>query len=44
VLQEDDVIAQLTVATLSSIPQQSHQQAGSFTLGQVTVKGKPAGS
>jgi dCTP deaminase len=43
VLQEGDVIAQLTVATITSIPQQSHQQAGSLTLGQVTVKGKAVG-
>ena len=40
VLQEDDVIAQLTVATISSIPQQSHRAAGSSTLGQTNVRGK----
>jgi hypothetical protein len=43
VLQENDAIAQLTVATVSSIPQQSHREAGSSTLGQVNVKGKAAG-
>jgi dCTP deaminase len=41
VLQEGDVIAQLTVATISSIPEISHIAAGSSTLGQVTVTGKP---
>jgi deoxycytidine triphosphate deaminase len=44
VLQENDVIAQLTVATISSIPQQSHHEAGSSTLGQINVKGAPGGS
>lgn len=44
VLQEDDVIAQLTVAMVSSIPQQSHRQAGSSTLNQINVTGEAAGS
>ncbi len=44
VLQEDDVIAQVTVATISSIPEKTQVQAGSQTLGQVNVKGKPAKS
>ena len=44
VLQEDDVIAQLTVATISSSPQQSHAQAGSATLEQVHVSGKRSAS
>lgn len=39
VLCEDDVIAQLTVATISSPPSRSHQQAGSSTLGQTHVEG-----
>ncbi len=42
VLLEDDVIAQLTVATISSIPQRSHRDAGSSTLGQSDVKGAGA--
>jgi deoxycytidine triphosphate deaminase len=40
VLQEDDVIAQLTVATISSSPQQTHAAAGSSTVDQVHVSGK----
>ena len=40
VLQEDDVIAQLTVATISSSPQQTHAEAGSSTVDQVHVSGK----
>ena len=40
VLLEDDVIAQLTVATISSIPQLSHQDAGTSTLGQGNVRGE----
>jgi dCTP deaminase len=39
VLQEDDVIAQATVATISSIPKVSMEKAGSTTLGQKTVGG-----
>jgi dCTP deaminase len=39
VLQEDDVIAQLTVATISSIPQQTQFEAGSSTLGQISLTG-----
>jgi deoxycytidine triphosphate deaminase len=42
VLREDDVIAQLTVATISSSPQRTHAQAGSSTLDQVRVSGKQA--
>ncbi len=41
VLQENDVIAQLTVATISSPPQQTHTDAGSSTLDQVHVSGEP---
>jgi len=40
VLKEDDIIAQLTVATISSPPSKSHQQAGTSTLGQSHVSGK----
>jgi deoxycytidine triphosphate deaminase len=40
VLQEDDVIAQLTVATISSSPQQTHAQAGSSTVDQTHASGK----
>jgi hypothetical protein len=36
------VIAQLTVATISSSPQRTHAQAGSSTLDQVRVSGKQA--
>jgi dCTP deaminase len=39
VLQEDDVIAQITVATVSSIPKISMERAGSTTLGQRSVGG-----
>jgi dCTP deaminase len=39
VLQEDDVIAQITVATVSSIPKVSMEKAGSTTLGQRNVGG-----
>lgn len=39
-LREDDVIAQLTVATISSAPLQSHVTAGSTTIGQAHVTGK----
>jgi dCTP deaminase len=37
VLQEDDKIAQITVATLSSIPERSAAEAGSVTRGQTNV-------
>lgn len=40
VLEEDDVIAQLTVATISSVPEKSHQQAGSSTIGQTDPGGR----
>ncbi len=40
VLQEDDVIAQLTVATISSSPQQTHAEAGSSMIDQVHVSTK----
>ncbi len=40
VLQEDDVIAQLTVATISSIPEKTQKEAGSQTLGQANVRGQ----
>ena len=42
VLQEDDVIAQVTVATISSVPEKTQKQAGSQTLGQINVKGQAA--
>jgi dCTP deaminase len=37
VLQEDDVIAQIVVAMVSSIPAQNMKRAGSVTYGQVNV-------
>jgi len=40
VLQEDDVIAQLTVATISSAPQQTHAESGTSTDAQSHVSGK----
>jgi len=43
VLQENDVIAQLTVAMISSVPQKSHLEAGSLTLGQSSVRGRIKG-
>lgn len=39
VLQEDDVVAQLTVAGVTSIPRANMIQAGSATFGQSTVGG-----
>jgi len=39
VLQEDDVIAQITVAMVSSIPLQTMQQQGSVTYRQTAVSG-----
>jgi dCTP deaminase len=44
ILQENDVIAQLTVATISSIPEKTQEKAGSQTLGQANVKGQAAKS
>ena len=41
-LREDDVIAQITVATISSTPQRTHLEAGTSTLGQTTVAGSDA--
>jgi dCTP deaminase len=38
-LKEDDVIAQLTVATISSPPEKTHEAAGSSTQGQSHVEG-----
>ena len=43
VLQEDDVIAQVTEASVSSIPKVSMKKAGSTTLGQRGVEGAQAG-
>jgi len=40
VLCEDDVIAQLTVATISSTPLQTHLDAGSTTVEQAHVSGR----
>lgn len=42
VLQEDDVIAQITVASVSSIPKVSMEKQGSTTLGQRNVGGSQA--
>lgn len=39
VLKEDDVIAQLTVATISSAPEGTHKTAGSSTYGQTNPGG-----
>lgn len=39
VLQEDDVIAQITVATISSIPKLNMEKSGSTTQGQRSVGG-----
>jgi len=39
-LKEDDIIAQITVAMISSSPDKTHQEAKSSTLGQTTVAGK----
>jgi dCTP deaminase len=39
-LREDDVIAQLTIATISSSPEMSHEDAGSSTIGQTHVEGR----
>lgn len=40
ILQEDEVIAQLTVATISSTPRQTHAESGSSTDEQAHVSGK----
>jgi dCTP deaminase len=40
VLKEDDVIAQLTVAMISSVPEKGHVEAGSSTIGQIDVGGR----
>ncbi|HEV3255800.1 MAG TPA: hypothetical protein VG013_02865 [Gemmataceae bacterium] len=37
VLKEDDVIAQITVATISSVPERTMREAGSVTVGQQNV-------
>ncbi len=37
VLKEDDVIAQITVATISSVPEKTMAEAGSMTRGQLNV-------
>jgi dCTP deaminase len=42
-LKENDVIAQLTIATISSPPEKTHQAAGSSTQGQSHVEGAGAG-
>jgi deoxycytidine triphosphate deaminase len=39
-LREDDVIAQLTVAMISSPPARTHEEAGSSTVGQTDVGGR----
>lgn len=44
VLQEDDAIAQITVAKISSVPEKTMREAGSATHGQTDVSGgKSAG-
>lgn len=43
ILEENDVIAQLTVATISSTPEKTHREAGSSTAGQTHVGGSSAG-
>ncbi|HZT78642.1 MAG TPA: hypothetical protein VFA26_00350 [Gemmataceae bacterium] len=42
VLKEDDVIAQITVATISSVPEKTMREAGSVTSGQMNVAGQSA--
>jgi hypothetical protein len=37
ILKEDDQIAQITVATISSIPKKTMREAGSATTGQKSV-------
>ncbi len=41
VLQEDDVVAQLTVAKVTSIPKRNMVETGSATFGQTGVGGAP---
>jgi dCTP deaminase len=41
VLKEDDVLAQITVATISSIPEKSMPESGSVTSGQTNVGIQP---
>jgi dCTP deaminase len=41
VLQEGDVVAQLTVASVTSIPRRSMVESGSVTFGQSNVGGAP---
>jgi dCTP deaminase len=41
VLKEDDVIAQITVAMISSVPEQTMKAAGSATAGQTNVGLQP---
>ena len=41
-LKEGDVIAQLIVAQLSSVPARTHEQAGTSTFGQERVSGRGA--
>jgi hypothetical protein len=41
VLKEDDVIAQITVATISSVPEKNMREAGSQTAGQTNVGIQP---
>ena len=43
-LKENDVIAQITVATISSPPEKTHEAAGSSTQGQSHVEGASAGT
>jgi deoxycytidine triphosphate deaminase len=43
VLQEDDVIAQITVAMISSVPDQTMKAAKSATVGQANVGIQPTG-
>lgn len=44
VLEEDDVIAQITVAAVTSIPNETMNEVGSVTYGQSDVTGAPAAS
>ena len=41
-LEAGDVIAQLIVAQLTSVPAKTHEQAGSLTQGRQDVAGRPA--
>jgi dCTP deaminase len=40
VLEEDDVVAQITVAAITSIPNESMKESGSVTFGQADVTGR----